>query len=202
MKASEASPPQQSVEILCKTAAPFQSRAERPCPIHQDVIFQGGGEPARLDSIIFRNHYVASVSIAQRQVVADASGAKVARWVAVLRDERLMTHPHFEDDAQSQRVLYTSRFLPAFDARLCAGQAGEPEDLAAPFDSNREPPVGSLRFKLHQPSMMWSNCMELRNLRTFMFKSKTPTWATPAAAAEPLADANAAAAPPPRSAPH
>ena len=113
-----------------------------------------------------------------------------------------MTHPHFEDDAQSQRVLYTSRFLPAFDARLCAGQAGEPEDLAAPFDSNREPPVGSLRFKLRQPSMMWSNCMELRNLRTFMFKSKTPTWATPAAAAEPLADANAAAAPPPRSAPH
>ena len=163
-------PPNASVEIPCKCSPPVQTRAERPCPIHMDMIFQGGAEPARLDSIVFRNHYVASISIYQRQLCGENGGAKVARWVAVLRDERVMKHPHFEDDAQSCRTLYTSRFLPSFDARLCAGQGGEPEDLSAPFDVGREPPVGSLRFKLRQPSMMWSNCMELRSLRCFMVK--------------------------------
>lgn len=169
--------PNATQEILCKCSAPIQTRPERPCPIHMDMIFQGGSEPARVDSIVFRNHYVASISISQRQLIVDASGNKTPAWVSVLRDERLMKHPHFEDDAQSPRTLYTSRFLPSFDARLCAGQGGEPEDMSAPFDAEREPPIGSLRFKLRQPSMMWSNCMELRNLRCFMFKPmKNATW--------------------------
>ena len=177
MKSEPQPPPSaasQAVEIACKSGAPVQTRAERPCPIHQDVVFAGGGGGDRLDSIVFRNHYVASISVYQRQLAADGAGPKAPRWVPVLRDERLMAHPHFEDDAQSQRTLYTSRFLPAFDARLCAGGGGEADDGPPPSDGAREPPVGSLRFKLRQPSMMWSSCMELRNLRTYMYQSKAP----------------------------
>ena len=173
MKSEPQPPPSaasQAVEIACKSGAPVQTRAERPCPIHQDVVFAGGGGGDRLDSIVFRNHYVASISVYQRQLAADGAGPKAPRWVPVLRDERLMAHPHFEDDAQSQRTLYTSRFLPAFDARLCAGGGGEADDGPPPSDGAREPPVGSLRFKLRQPSMMWSSCMELRNLRTYMYQ--------------------------------
>ncbi|KAH8085012.1 hypothetical protein JL720_7727 [Aureococcus anophagefferens] len=155
MKSEPQPPPSaasQAVEIACKSGAPVQTRAERPCPIHQDVVFAGGGGGDRLDSIVFRNHYVASISVYQRQLAADGAGPKAPRW----------------------RTLYTSRFLPAFDARLCAGGGGEADDGPPPSDGAREPPVGSLRFKLRQPSMMWSSCMELRNLRTYRYQSKAP----------------------------
>ena len=60
---------------------------------------------------------------------------------------------------------YATQFLPAFDPALCGAGAG-----GASKDGGGEAPLGSLRFRLTQPSMMWNGGMELRNLRCFMFK--------------------------------
>lgn len=72
-----------------------------------------------------------------------------------------MAHPHYEDDAQAWHTLHTSRFHSSFKARV--------EDVPQASSSD-DAPLGSLRFTLRQPSMMWSD-IELRHLKCYMSSS-------------------------------
>ena len=145
------------IVLPCRCDAPLKARSDEPCPVHQDVTFEAesvikaaGGAP-RLDTIQFRNHYVASISISQRQARPEG-----LVWVAVLRERRLMRDAHCEDDAQSSITLETSDFTN-FDPSLCGVSAGDDEGL----------PVGSLRFRLRQPSPTWKS-YELKHLKCLM----------------------------------
>lgn len=145
------------IQLPCRCDAPLKARSDEPCPIHQDVTFEAesvikaaGGAP-RLDAITFRNHYVASISISQRQARPDG-----LIWVTVLSERHLMRDAHCEDDAQSSITLETSEFTN-FDASLCGVAAGDEEGL----------PVGSLRFRLRQPSPTWKS-YELKHLKCLM----------------------------------
>ena len=147
----------QQIQLPCRCDAPLKARSDEPSPVHQDVTFEAesvikaaGGAP-RLDSIQFRNHYVASISIQQRQARPDG-----LVWVAVLRERHLMRDAHCEDDAQSSITLETSDFTN-FDPGLCGVSAGDDEGL----------PVGSLRFRLRQPSPTWKS-YELKHLKCLM----------------------------------
>ena len=100
-------------------------------------------------TLSFRNHYVASISIQQRQARPEG-----LVWVAVLSDKKLMRDAHCEDDAQSTTTLETSDFTN-FDVFVWRGRRRR----------RRPPPVGSLRFRLEQPSPTW------RSLRTQTRKS-------------------------------
>ena len=84
---------EQNIQLPCRCDAPLKARSDEPCPVHQDVTFDAesiikaaGGAP-RLDAIAFRNHYVASISIQQRQARPEG-----LVWVAVLRDMQLAIH--------------------------------------------------------------------------------------------------------------
>ena len=148
---------EQNIQLPCRCDAPLKARSDEPCPVHQDVTFDAesvikaaGGAP-RLDAIAFRNHYVASISVMQRQARPDG-----LVWVAVLREKHLMRDAHCEDDAQSSITLETSDFTN-FDPSLCGVSAGDDEGL----------PVGSLRFRLRQPSPTWKS-YELKHLKCLM----------------------------------
>ena len=151
---------EQNIQLPCRCDAPLKARSDEPCPVHQDVTFDAeavikaaGGAP-RLDAISFRNHYVASISIQQRQARPEG-----LVWVAVLRERRLMRDAHCEDDAQNTTTLATSDFTN-FDASLCGVAAGDDEGL----------PVGSLRFRLRQPSPTWRS-YELKHVKCIMRKT-------------------------------
>ena len=148
---------EQNIPLPCRCDAPLKARSDEPCPVYQDITFDAeavikaaGGAP-RLDSIQFRNHYVASITISQRQARPEG-----LVWVAVLRERRLMRDAHCEDDAQSSITLETSDFTN-FDSSLCGVAAGDDEGL----------PVGSLRFRLRQPSPTWRS-YELKHLKCLM----------------------------------
>jgi len=74
----------------------------------------------------------------------------------VLKDEPLTRRAHYEDDAQHRHTLQAGRFLAPFDA----GLKGADGALAA------------LRFRLKQPSMLWANCADLRNVRCVALKQR------------------------------
>ena len=148
------------VPLPCRCDAPLKARSDEPCPVYQDVTFEAeavikaaGGAP-RLDAISFRNHYVASISVMQRQARPDG-----LVWVPVLREKHLMRDAHCEDDAQSSITLETSGFTN-FDPGLCGVAAGDDEDGL---------PVGSLRIRLRQPSPTWKS-YELKHVKCIMHK--------------------------------
>ena len=64
---------EQNIQLPCRCDAPLKARSDGPCPVHQDITFdaeaviKAAGAAPRLDAISFRNHYVASISIQQRQ---------------------------------------------------------------------------------------------------------------------------------------
>ena len=70
-----------------------------------------------------------------------------------------MRAAHCEDDAQSSITLETSDFTN-FDASLCGVAAG---------DDDEGLPVGSLRFRLRQPSPTWRS-YELKHVKCIMHK--------------------------------
>ncbi|KAJ1454324.1 hypothetical protein M885DRAFT_522184 [Pelagophyceae sp. CCMP2097] len=135
----------EDLPCACKPVAPEGS--DRPCPVFLDVEFRpSSGEP-RIEAISFENHFVSNISIYQKQD---------GNWVKVLKDEPLMRHAHYEDDAQRRHTLQAGRFLAPFDA----GLKGADGALAA------------LRFRLKQPSMLWAHCAELRNVRCVALKHR------------------------------
>ena len=150
---------EQNIQLPCRCDAPLKARSDEPCPVHQDVTFDAeavikaaGGAP-RLDAISFRNHYVASISIQQRQARPEG-----LVWV-VCASKELMRDAHCEDDAQNTTTLATSDFTN-FDPSLCGVSAG---------DDDEGLPVGSLRFRLRQPSPTWRS-YELKHVKCIMHK--------------------------------
>ena len=152
--------PSTLIELPCRCDAPLKTRTETPCPVHQDITFDAdalaaaAGGDARLDAITFRNHYVAAITVSQKQGAA---------WVVVLRDQHLMRDPHCEDDAQAPATLQTRDWAKAFDPHLC-GKYTDADGL----------PGGSLRIRLTQPSPVWGG-WELRDVKCLMQRGEPPT---------------------------
>ena len=149
---------EQNIQLPCRCDAPLKARSDEPCPVHQDItvdaeaLIKAAGAAPRLDAISFRNHYVASISIQQRQARPEG-----LVWVVVLRERQLMRDAHCEDDAQATTTLATSEFTN-FDPGLCGVAAGDDEDGL---------PVGSLRIRLKQPSPVWRS-YELKHVKCLM----------------------------------
>mmetsp|Transcript_22686 Transcript_22686/g.29376 ORF Transcript_22686/g.29376 Transcript_22686/m.29376 type:complete len:156 (-) Transcript_22686:162-629(-) len=141
-------------ETGCKLSSVIATRKERPCPMYQDLIFEKINMP--LHTILFRNYYIAWISIFQRQ-----RHENTLCWIPVLKNERLMVDPHCEEDARAWHELEVSSFEASFDNSLINRKTSS-------FSTKEEedPPLGTLRIMIMQPSPMWPS-FEIQDLKCF-----------------------------------
>jgi hypothetical protein len=96
-------------EEIPVTVTPKVKQGLVPCDFYIEVTLPAG---CRLSMILLQNHYTSSISIKQR---LDSP----TKFVTVLKDYRLMTFPHFENDAQNWHIIPVTQFNSKFNQLQC-----------------------------------------------------------------------------------